>query len=138
MTGASVYLTFNGNCGDAMRAYHQILGGNLSIRTHAESIPAAHITPGMADKIMHARLELGDTVIMASDGMPDSEEKMSGFSISLNYTDAAEAKKIFDRLAEGGKVTMPFAETFWSPGFGMLRDRFGTPWMVNTEQETTA
>jgi PhnB protein len=133
MTDASVYLTFNGNCADAMRFYEQALGGKLTMQTHAEGMPAEYVKPGMANRVLHARLDLNKTVIMASDGMLNQDEPMSGFSVSVNYTDANEGKRVFDKLAQGGKVVMPFEKTFWSPGFGMLKDRFGTPWMVNTE-----
>jgi PhnB protein len=133
MTDASVYLTFNGICAQAMRFYHDVLGGTLEMQTHAEAMPAEYVQKGMENRIIHARLTLNKTVIMASDGMIGQDAPMSGFSVSLNYGNAGDARAIFEKLADGGKVTMPFDKTFWSPGFGMLVDRFGTPWMVNTE-----
>ncbi len=93
---------------------------------------AAQTPPGSANRIMHARLELDGRVLMASDSMVGHPyEGMKGFSLSLNYPATAEAQRMFAALAEGGKITMPIAKTFWAEAFGMLVDRFGTPWMVN-------
>jgi PhnB protein len=127
-----MYLFFDGNCAEAMRFYERALGGKLeALMTHAQSPVAAQTPPGSANRIMHASLNLGDHRLMASDAMPGHYEGMKGFSLSLSYPTAAEAKRVFDALAEGGKVTMPLDKTFWAEAFGMLVDRFGTPWMVN-------
>jgi PhnB protein len=133
MSQLNSYLTFDGNCADAMRFYERTIGGKLAIlMTHAESPMAAQTPPGSADRIMHARLELDGGVLMASDSMVGQSYKgMHGFSLSLVYPTAAEAKRTFDALAAGGRVTMPIDKTFWAEAFGMLIDRFGTPWMVN-------
>ncbi len=132
MAQVETYLFFDGNCAEAMRFYERTLGGTLRMMTHAESPIAAQAPPGMANRIMHARLDLGDHVLMASDSMVGQPiGGMKGFSLSLSYPTAAEGKRTFDLLADGGKVTMPFQKTFWAEGFGMLSDRFGTPWMVN-------
>jgi PhnB protein len=126
------YLTFDGNCADAMRFYERTLGGKLAMMTHAQSPMAAQSPPGAADRIMHARLELDGSVLMASDSMPGQPSKgMHGFSLSLVYPTGAEARRVFDALAAGGRVTVPIDKTFWAEAFGMLVDRFGTPWMVN-------
>jgi PhnB protein len=128
------YLFFDGNCAEAMRFYERALGGKLKMMmTHAESPGGAHnAPPGMANRIMHAALELGDRVLMASDAMAgEPYGGMKNFSLSLSYKTNEEAQRIFDALAQGGKVTMPFAKTFWADGFGMVSDRFGTPWMVS-------
>lgn len=125
------YLFFDGTCADAMRFYERTLGGKLSLMTHAESPMAAQTPPGSANRILHARLELDGHVLMASDSMVGHPyEGMKGFSLSLTYLTASDAQKVFDALAQGGKVTMPMQKTFWAEGFGMLVDRFGTPWMV--------
>ena len=88
--------------------------------------------PGSADRILHASLLLGDRVLMASDSMVGHPyEGMKGFSLSLIYPTVAEAKKAFAALSDGGKVIMPIDKTFWAEAFGMLVDRFGTPWMVS-------
>ena len=128
----NTYLFFDGNCADAMRFYERTLGGKLSLMTHAESPMAAETPPGSADRIMHARLDFDGGMVMASDWMAGQPYGgMKGFSLSLIYPTAAEARRMFDTLAQGGQVTMPMDKTFWAEAFGMLVDRFGTPWMVN-------
>jgi len=128
------YLFFDGNCADAMRFYERTLGGKLQLMTHAQSPMADQTPPGSADRIMHARLELEGGALMASDSMVGQPYGgMKGFSLSLSSPDVAQGKRTFDALADGGSVTMPFQKTFWADGFGMLVDRFGTPWMVNVE-----
>ena len=100
--------------------------------TNAQSPMADHTPPEHADRILHARLVIDGRYLMASDCMVGQPyEGMKGFSLSLIYPTDAEARRIFDALAEGGQVTMPMQETFWAKAFGMLVDRFGTPWMVN-------
>ena len=133
MPQLDMYLTFNGNCADAMRFYERTLGGKLEmLMTHAESPMAAQTPPGSADRIMHARLVIDGRILMASDSMAGQPyEGMKGFSLSLVYPTVADAHRAFDALAEGGRVTMPLQKTFWAEAFGMLVDRFGTPWMVN-------
>ena len=126
------YLFFDGNCADAMRFYERTLGGKLQLMTHGESPMAAQTPPGSANRILHARLELDGRLLMASDSMVGQPyEKMKGFSLSLIYPTVAEAQRMFAALAEGGQITMPIGKTFWAEAFGMLVDRFGTPWMVN-------
>ena len=132
MPQLDAYLTFDGNCADAMRFYERTLGGKLSLMTHADSPMAAQTPPGSADRIMHARLDFDGGMVMASDWMAGQPYGgMKGFSLSLIYPTAAEARRMFDTLAQGGQVTMPMDKTFWAEAFGMLVDRFGTPWMVN-------
>ncbi|HXU44720.1 MAG TPA: VOC family protein [Thermoanaerobaculia bacterium] len=133
MSKLEVYLFFDGNCAEAMRFYESALGGKIEMMsTHAESPMAAEAPPGMADRIMHARLALDGQALMASDAMAgEPYEGMKNFSLSLSYPTAEEAKRIFGVLAEGGRVNMPIEKTFWSEAFGMLVDRFGTPWMVS-------
>ncbi len=127
----NAYIFFDGTCAEAMRFYERTLGGKLDLLTHAQSPVAAQTPPGSADRIMHARLTFDGGALMASDTMAGHPgEGMKGFSLSLVYPTAAEGKRIFDVLGQGGKVTMPFDKTFWAEGFGMLVDRFGTPWMV--------
>ena len=127
------YLFFDGTCADAMRFYERTLGGKIEMMmTHAQSPMGAQASPGNADRIMHARLVIDGRALMASDTMAGQpSEGMKGFSLALVYPTAAEAKKVFGALSDGGKVTMPMEKTFWAEAFGMLVDRFGTPWMVN-------
>lgn len=127
------YIFFNGNCAEAMRFYEKTLGGKLSVQTPAGSPAEGHTPPGTEHRVLHARLELeGGGVLMASDDLSGAEYKgMHGFYVSLIYRTPEEGRRIFDALAAGGQVNMPFGETFFSSGFGMLVDQFGTPWMVN-------
>jgi PhnB protein len=133
MPQLDVYLTFNGNCADAMRFYERTLNGKLEmLMTHAESPIVAQAPPGSADRIMHARLVIDGRVLMASDSMVGQPyEGMKGFSLSLIYPTVADAQRVFDALAEGGQVHRPLQKMFWAEAFGMLVDRFGTPWMIN-------
>ena len=126
------YLNFNGNCADAMTFYQKILGGKLDVMKMKDAPPNPQIPPGNENRVMHARLATDRGTIMASDTTTNMKfGGMHGFSLALTYDTAAEAKKVFEKLAEGGKVEMPLAQTFWSEAFGMCVDRFGTPWMVN-------
>ena len=126
------YLFFDGNCAEAMRFYQRTLGGKLDMMTHAESPTASQTPPGSGSRIMHARLTIDGRALMASDTMAGERyDGMKNFSLALQYGTAAEAKRIFDLLGDGGKITMPMQKTFWAEAFGMLVDRFGTPWMVN-------
>ena len=130
----NTYLNFNGNCQEAISFYHKILGGEIAIMmTHRDSPAAEHTAPEWQDKIMHARLVIGDNVLMASDAPPQYAETAGGFSVSVVVDSIDEGKRIFDGLSEGATITMPFDKTFWAAGFGMLRDQFGIPWMVNCE-----
>ena len=126
------YLIFHGNCAEAMRFYQKTLGGKLDLMTHGNSPIADQIPPGSEDRILHARLVFDGATLMASDDMAtDTYQGMNGFSVALQYKTAAEAKRLFDALAKGGKVTMPLDKSFWAEAFGMLIDRFGTPWIIN-------
>ncbi|HEV8432168.1 MAG TPA: VOC family protein [Thermoanaerobaculia bacterium] len=135
MIEVNAYIFFKGNCAEAMRFYEKTLGGKLRLLT-GKDMPESNVPPQMADAIMHGRLDLDNGgFFMASDWMsPDPYPGMSGFRVSLSYPTVAEANRIFDALADGGSVQLPFQKTFWSPGFGMLTDRFGTPWMVGSEE----
>lgn len=124
------YLFFNGNCADAMRFYERTLGGKLEMMKYSDG-PPGQAPAGSADRIMHARLQLDGRSLMASDapaGM--AMPPMASFSLSLSYPAADEARRIYDALAAGGQATKPLEQTFFAEAFGMLTDRFGTPWMV--------
>jgi PhnB protein len=126
------YLTFNGNCKAAFEFYAKLLGGKIEAMMPHRGTPAeAHVPAKWRDKIIHAKLTIGDNVLMASDSPPDYQEPMKGFSVALHFDDIAEAERIFDALAKKGAVQMPFEKTFWAERFGMVVDRFGTPWMIN-------
>ncbi len=128
------YLSFNGQCEAAFRFYEKALGGKLEIMTHGNSPACDHVPAEWHSKVMHACLTVGDQLLMGSDSPPEYQEPLSGFSVSLHFKDVAEGEHMFNTLAEGGAVRMPFAETFWAAGFGMLTDQFGVPWMINCEK----
>jgi PhnB protein len=125
------YLFFNGNCAEAMRFYEKTIGGQMiSMLTYAQSPDPSQCGPGGAERIMHAHLLIDGRNLMASDTPVGQPMAMGGFALSLNYPSASEAGKVFDALAQGGKVTMPMSKTFWIESFGMVTDKFGVPWMV--------
>jgi PhnB protein len=130
------YLAFDGNCAEAMRFYAQVLGGKLDLLTFGES-PMSEGTPKDAlNRIMHARLALeGNGSLYAGDCPPGmAYQGIHGVSIALNYGAVALAERVFHAMAaDGGKVTMAFAPTFWAKGFGMVTDKFGCPWIINGE-----
>ena len=129
------HLTFNGQCEAAFQFYEKCLGGRiLMMMTYGDSPMAEQTPPGWLGKIIHARLMVGDKILMGSDAPPPHYEPMTGFSVTLGIDEPAEADRVFAALSEGGTVRMPIQETFWARRFGMLTDRFGTPWMVNCEK----
>jgi PhnB protein len=132
------YLSFNDECEAAFKFYEQCLGGKIdSMMTYGDSPMAEQTPPEKLDKIMHVSLMVGDTVLMGSDAPPQMFEKPQGFSVSLVFDNVAEAERIFHALAENGTVQMPIQETFWAARFGMVVDRFGTPWMINCDLPAT-
>jgi PhnB protein len=129
------YLHFNGACEAAFRYYAQCLGGRITAMLPYSSTPAAeHVPADWADKITHARLELGDCVLLGSDCPPAYFTETKGFYVYLEFDDATEAERVFQALSVNGAVTMAFAQTFWAHRFGMLTDQFGIPWMINCER----
>ena len=136
------YLFFNGTCGDAIAYYRDVLDAEELFRMRFGDAPPdpqrPPIPPEFDDKVMHASLRIGESTLMMSDGgCMTKTDTFAGFSLSLTCEDAPAAERRFNALAKDGKVTMPFQKTFWSPGFGMVTDRFGVPWMVTappTEQ----
>jgi PhnB protein len=131
------YLSFNGNAAEALAFYAKSLGGKILFSmTFGESPMGAETPADHKNKIMHATLEARGKQIMASDLPPGMAfDGYKGFSLSVQAKDVKEGEQLFKALSEGGKVTMPYAATFWSPGFGMLEDKFGVPWMVNVDQQ---
>jgi PhnB protein len=131
------YLFFGGNCEEALAFYKRCLGGEITALMRYEGSPMdnAQLPREWKQKVMHSTFESQGARFMASDTMPGQPKpSYQGFSMSLFVPgDAEKARKAFDALAEGGKVTMPFAPPFWGGHFGMLTDRFGVPWMVNSE-----
>jgi PhnB protein len=128
------YLLFNGQCAEAFKFYADCLGGQIeAMMTHAGTPAEEQVPAEWRDKIIHARLSVGDQVLMASDAPPEHYQKPQGFSVSLGIQDPADAERIFNALAENGTVQMPLQQTFWARSFGMCVDRFGIPWMINCE-----
>lgn len=128
------YLTFNGQCETAFKFYETCLGGKIEAMFRHTGTPAEqHVPPEWRDKIMHARLAVNGQVLMGSDAPPDHYKEPKGFSVSLQFKDIKEAERVFNALAESGKVGMPLQQTFWAARFGTLVDRFGIPWMINGE-----
>lgn len=126
------YLNFNGDCKEAFSFYEKVLGGRIEgMTTHEDSPIAGEVPSEWRDKILHVRMIVGDTVLMGSDSPPEYYEKPQGLYVSIQLADAAQGKRIFEALSEYGTVKMPFEKTFWAERFGMLVDRFGTPWMIN-------
>ena len=129
------YLFFNGNCEQAVEFYRKALGAQVDMmmrfKESPEPPPPGRVPPGFENKIMHTSFRVGGTTIMASDGCSADKPNFEGFSLALAVSTEAEADRAFAGLAEGGKVEMPLAKTFWSPRFGMVTDRFGIGWMVS-------
>ena len=136
MTQAIAYLGFDGNCAHAMRFYEKALGGKLEVlMSGAESPMADQMPKEFAHRILHARLALpGGGLLYAGDAPANMPyEGIKGVSIAVDYASVAEAEKVFNALAAGGQVTMPMQSAFWAKRWGMLIDKFGTPWIVNGE-----
>lgn len=130
--GFSPYLHFQGNCAEAMAFYAKVFGAtDLSMMRYSEAPPDAGMPAG-STRIMHAQMTAGGSPLMASD-FPDgmAGDPQQAVTISYDVPTVAEGRALFDRLVAGGAPIMPFAQTFWSPGFGMLKDRFGTHWMIS-------
>lgn len=128
------YLFFDGKCEEALNFYTKALGAKVEMLMHFKDAPPGEGCPGgtmpPGDKVMHASFRIGNSVLMASDGMCEGKLDFQGFTLSLSVATEEEAKKAFNALAEGGKVQMPLGKTFYSPCFGMVADRFGMGWMV--------
>jgi PhnB protein len=128
------YIFFDGTCEEALKFYEETLGAKLDgVMKNAGSPAEEHVPAEWRDKVLHARFSIDDNVLMASDAPPGHYRAPQGFSISISYNDVQKAEEIFNKLAQGGATQMPFGPTFWAKGFGMCVDRFGIPWMVNSE-----
>ena len=127
------YLCFNGNCEEAMQFYQSILGGELEInRFGAFSSPEMPVADEQKDKVMHATLNNQSLSFMASDGMPDRAVVFGdSVTLSLAGTDSEQLTTFFNKLSEGGSVTMPLAKQVWGDTFGMFTDKYQIHWMVN-------
>jgi PhnB protein len=128
------YLHFNGQCEQAFRFYEKCLGGKISALVSFKDMgPGQPIPDEWLNKIVHARMTVGDQVLMGMDAAPPRFLKPQGFHVNISVKNTEEGKRIFQAISENGNVTMQFGPTAWAPGFGMVVDQFGTPWMVNCE-----
>jgi PhnB protein len=124
------YLFFDGRCEEALEFYRGIFGGEFLAMKYKDSPEPGHTPPGAEDKIMHASFKIGDSLVMASDGRAQGSPKFEGIALSVSADTIPEAERVFSALSDGGQVEMPLVEAFFSPRFGMLRDKFGVFWMV--------
>jgi PhnB protein len=128
----NTYLFFDGNCEEAFKFYEKLLGGKIVAMMPHEGTPAeSGVSPEWRKKILHACMNVAGTMLMASDSPPEHSQKPQGFYVNIGVKTPQEAERIFKALEQGGKTIMAMAETFWAVRFGMVIDRFGTPWMVN-------
>jgi PhnB protein len=134
MAQINPYLTFDSNCREAMEFYKQCFGGELFFQTFADA--PMESTEETKNRIMHARLQNGDLMLMASDSMPGHPVTPgTNVTLSIHPTSDEETTMFFSALSEDGKITMPLQDTFWGARFGMLTDKFGFNWMINFEKE---
>jgi len=124
------YLFFDGRCDEAIELYQRVLGAKVNMLMRFKDSPDPSAVHGNADKVMHASLQIGDSMVLASDGHCQGQPSFHGFALSLTAADDAEAKRRFEALADGGQVQVPMAKTFFASSFGMVADRFGVGWMV--------
>jgi PhnB protein len=140
MKSFNAYLIFNGNCRQAMEFYAKSLGADLQLMTYGQGPsggPGCEIPEHAKDKIMHAHLQKGTAVLMASDGRPDQPATIgNNLWVSLDCENLQEIEKAFSALSDGASITMPLQGTFWAARFAMLTDKFGTNWMLNLAQPT--
>lgn len=129
------YVFFDGRCEEAVAFYQQAIGAKVVMLMHYRDAPGDSTagcdgTPPPADKVMHGCLQVGASQILVSDGFAKGNPKFEGFALSLAAADDAEARRLFDALAQGGQVQQPLGPSFFASSFGMLTDRFGVAWMV--------
>ena len=129
------YISFGGRCEEALTFYKKSIGAEVTSLMRWKDSPDATMkpAPGYEEKVMNAAFRIGETQLMADDGMGAKEAEFKGMTLAIVVADDAEAKRVFMALAEGGSVQMPLAKTFWASSFGVLTDKFGVPWMVNVD-----
>jgi PhnB protein len=125
------YLSFEGRCEEAINFYKTAVGAEVIMMMRFKEAPdQSMMTPGTGDKVLHAALRVGDSTVLASDGQCMGKAVFQGITLSLTTDSDANAKRLFNALAEGGQVQMPLAKTFFASSFGIVADRFGVAWMV--------
>lgn len=135
------YLFFAGRCEEALAFYQSAIGAETTMLMRfsdsPDPIPPGQLQEGFADRVMHAEMRIGSTLVMASDGCGE-HSKFDGFRLALSVGCESEAERLFNALAEGGAVDMPLMKTFWSPKYGMVTDRYGLGWMVMVPAENAS
>jgi PhnB protein len=127
----NTYLNYGGNCEQAFRFYEKHLGGKITVMmTHDQQPGASNVPPNWKKAILHGRITIGETELMASDVPPDNFQPMRSVYLSLAVDSSPEAERLHALLSEGGAIFMPMQETFFAFRFSMLRDKFGTSWMI--------
>jgi PhnB protein len=127
------YLMFDGTCREAFTRYHEIFGGDLTLLRMGD-MPGEQVPAEQADLIIHAALNVGGRLLMASDDPTGGQRGVEGIHVYHEVPDIPTADKVYDALAEGGEATQPLQETFFSPKWGMCKDRWGVRWMVGVRQ----
>ena len=131
----SLTLHFNGQCAAAFKFYERHLNGKIAfMMPWGESPIASQVSPEWHDKILHARITIGDTELIGSDVLREHYEPPKGFSVLLGIDNPSDGERVFNALAENGRVTMPLQKTFWAPRYGCVVDQFGIPWEINCEE----
>lgn len=128
------YLFFDGRCEEAIEFYRKAVGAEVNMMMRFKDSPERPkpgcVPAGSENKIMHAQMQIGETVVMMSDGRCSGRPRFEGFGLSLTVPSAKEAEPLFNALANGGQVQMPLEKTFFSEKFGMVTDKFGVSWMI--------
>ncbi len=129
------YVTFGGRCEEALEFYKKSVGAEVTSVLRWKDSPDKEMQPppGYENKVMNASFRIGETELMADDGMGPQEPEYKGMTLAIIVPTDAEAQRAFTALSEGGNVQMPLGKTFWTSSFGMLTDKFGVPWMVNVD-----
>ena len=129
------YITFDGRCEEALEFYKKSIGAKVTSLLRWKDTPDKNMTgpTGYSEKVMNATFRIGETYLMADDGMGDKKAEFKGMTLAIIVADDREAKRVFTALDDEGLITMPLMETFWTSLFGMVTDKFGVPWMVSVE-----
>jgi len=129
------YLHFNGEAEEVLNFYKDAFGGEIIMLSRYSDSPM-QVNENWKNKIIHSRLKFGDNLIMISDSHNGQlASKEGNIQLSVEVDDEKKIEEVFNKLAEGGKITMPLAKQFWGATFGMLQDKFGVNWMFNHEEK---
>jgi PhnB protein len=135
----SAHLTFDGQCRSAFLTYQRILGGTIvTMLTYGESPMASQVEPQWHGRIVHATLQLGDLELTGTDVRPQDYRRPQGFFVTVTVAPPHRAAEIFNALAADGEIRLPFQPTFWSPGFGVVIDKYSVPWEINGVEAATS